>query len=142
MGSRKLAIGLALGFAAGVAASVAVARLYGAGGFLRDSVDTLVRPPFSATKALFYVAALLILVALPLGVLEWRAERRFLRRERELRASRPADAVTRYEGPEGRGFLFDGPQGRTLLLEPAGGLGEPRLVELPPTPPGELREAS
>ena len=145
MSSRKLWVGIALGFVAGVAVTTILVREYGSGGFLTDTVNTVTRPPFTATKLLFYLCALLVAVALPIGLLEWRAERRFLRLEREMRAARPADAVTAYDGPEGRGFVFDGPSGRTLLLEGEGGVGAPRVVDLPPVvaapePPGVAAE--
>lgn len=124
----------AIAFAAGVFVTILLERVYARGGFLKDTIDSVTRPPITPTKILFYVAAVLILVALPLAIAEGWSERRYLRLEREMRATRPADAVTRYEGPDGRGFLFDGPQGRTLLLEPSGGIGAPTVVELPPVP--------
>lgn len=124
----------AIAFAAGVFVTILLERVYARGGFLKDTIDSVTRPPITPTKVLFYVAALLILVAVPIAIAEWRSERRYVRMEREMRAARPADAVTRYEGPDGRGFLFDGPDGRTLLLEPQGGLGRPTVVELPPVP--------
>jgi hypothetical protein len=130
----------ALAFAAGVFVTILFERVYARGGFLRDTIDTVTRPPITPTKVLFYVAALLVLVALPIAIGEWLGERRFLRLEREMRAARPADAVTVHEGPEGRGFLFDGPGGRTLLIEPAGGLGRPRVIEMPPPPAPPLPE--
>lgn len=123
-----------LAFAAGIAVTIAFERAYAAEGFLRNSLDTVFRPPITPTKMLFAAAVILIATAVPLAVAEWIAERRFVRKEREMRAARPADAVTAYEGPEGRGFLFDGPDGRMLLLEPAAGIGRPRVVELPPAP--------
>lgn len=131
----KVTIAAALGFAAGVGMTVWMERLYAADGFLKNTVDTAFRAPYTPTKYLLMLAMLLPFLALPFGIVEWRAERRYLRQERALRAARPGDAVTAYDGPEGRGVLFDGPSGRTLLLEPAGGWGEPRLVELPPVPP-------
>ena len=134
--NTKLFLFTSLAFAAGVALTVTFERLYAANGFLRNTIDSAFQPPITPTKVLFVVAAVLMLSAVPLALAEWRAERRFVRMEREMRAARPADAVTQYEGPEGRGFLFDGPDGRTLLLEPAGGVGEPRVVELPSVPDG------
>lgn len=131
----------ALAFAAGVFVTILFERLYAGGGFLRDTIDTVTRPPITPTKVLFYAAALLVAIALPLAIGEWLGERRFLRMEREMRAARPEDAVTAHDGPEGRGFLFDGPSARTLLLEPTGGLGRPRVVDLPaaPSPPTEAQ---
>lgn len=132
--NTKLFLFTSLAFAAGVAITIAFERLYAANGFLRNSIDSAITPPITPTKILFVVAALLMLTSVPIALAEWAAERRFVRLEREMRAARPADAVTEYEGPEGRGYLFDGPAGRTLLLEPAAGVGEPRVVELPPIP--------
>lgn len=128
----KVFLGTSLGFAAGIGATLLLQYLYGADGFLKSTIDTALKPPITGTKIAFLVAAVLVFGSLPVAILEWTSERRFLRAERDLRAERPADAVTRYEGPEGRGFLFDGPEGRTLLLEGLGGWGEPRRVELPP----------
>lgn len=139
---RPTWIAAALGFAAGVLVTILVVRLYGAGGFLTDTVNTVTRPPITPTKILFYVSAALIALALPLAIGEWLAERRFVKAERALRAERPADDVTAYEGPEGRGFLFDGPQGRLLLLEPTGGIGRPTTIELPPVPPAPEEPAA
>ncbi|HET6403353.1 MAG TPA: hypothetical protein VFH78_01795 [Candidatus Thermoplasmatota archaeon] len=133
--TTKLYLATTLAFAAGIAITIAFERAYAADGFLKNSVDSAIRPPITPTKILFVVAALLVFTSVPFALAEWRAERRFVRMERELRAARPGDAVTAYEGPEGRGFLFDGPGGRTLLLEPTAGVGEPRVVELPPLPP-------
>lgn len=130
----------ALGFAAGVFVTILLERVYARGGFLKDTLDSVTRPPITPTKILFYVAALLILVALPLAIAEWASERRYVRAEREMRAARPAAAVTRYEGPDGRGFLFDGPEGRALLLEPRGGIGAPTVVDLPPVPAEPLAD--
>lgn len=132
--NTKLFLFTSLAFAAGVALTITFERLYAAEGFLKNSVDSAFQPPITPTKVLFVVAALMMLAAIPLATAEWMAERRFVRAEREMRAARPADAVTHYEGPEGRGYLFDGPSGRALLLEPAAGVGEPRVVELPPVP--------
>ena len=133
--NTRLSLFTSLAFAAGIAITIAFERLYAADGFLRNSVDSAIRPPITPTKILFVVAAIFVVTSIPLALAEWRSERRFLRVEREMRAARPADAVTHYEGPEGRGSLFDGPDGRTLLLEPRAGVGEPRVVELPPVPP-------
>lgn len=133
--NTKLFLFTTLAFAAGIAITIFFERVYANGGFLRDSLDTALRPPITATKVLIVVTALLVFSALPLAIAEWRAEKRFVKLEREMRAARPADAVTVYEGPEGRGFLFDGPDGRTLLLEAQGGVGEPTVIELPPVPP-------
>lgn len=131
----KLFLYTTLAFAAGIALTILFERTYASDGFLRNSVDSAIRPPITPTKILFVVAALAVFTALPLAIAEWRAERRFVKLERAMRAERPGDAVTSYEGPDGRGYLFDGPNGRTLVLEPAGGVGEPRVVELPPLPP-------
>lgn len=141
--NTKLFLYTSLAFAAGIALTVTFERLYAANGFLRNSVDSAIQPPITPTKMLFVVAAVLMFTSVPFAVAEWRAERRFVRLEREMRAARPADAVTEYRGPEGRGYLFDGPTGRTLLLEPTAGVGEPRVVELPavPTPVGPEAEA-
>lgn len=133
-GNTRTALIVALSFASGILLTLGVQSAYQSGGFLKDSVDTVTRPPHSATKALFFVAFGLLVLALPLGVLEWASERRYLAAERALRLARPADAVARYEGPEGRGYLFDGPEGRVLLLEPPGMLGRPVRVDLPPVP--------
>jgi hypothetical protein len=130
--ARRLWIVAILSFAAGVLVTILLQREYASGGFLTDTVNTVTRPPMTATKILFYVAAALIAATFPLALGEGVAERRFKRRERELRAARPADTVTPYAGPEGRGVLVEGPGGRTLLLEALGGFGHPRLVELPP----------
>ena len=130
----KLFLLTSLAFAAGIAITIAFERAYASDGFLKNTIDTATRPPITPTKILFVVSALLIFTAIPLAIAEWVAERRFVKLEREMRAARPADAVTVYEGPEGRGFLFDGPDGRTLLLEPAAGMGHPRTVDLPPVP--------
>lgn len=131
----KVFLGTSLGFAAGVAVTVSFERMYAAQGFLRNSLDAALMPPITPTKVLIVVTALVVLSALPLAILEWTSERAYLKVEREMRAARVADAVSRYEGPEGRGYLFDGAQGRALLLEPAGGIGAPRVVALPPPPP-------
>ena len=135
MQQRRLWPWLALAFAAGVAVTIALERAYAGGGFLRDSVDQAFKPPYTPTKYLIWTTFALVFLALPFGIREMVAERRFVKQERAMRASRPADAVTEYVGPEGRGYLFDGPGGRTLLLEPVGGLTHPRTVELPPVPP-------
>lgn len=131
----KLFLGTSLGFSAGVGVTIALQRIYRAGGFLKDSLDIAFGDPTTPTKVLILVAAGITLVALPFGILEWRSDRRFLRVEREMRVARPFDQVSRYEGPEGRGFLFEGAEARTLLIEPTGGIGEPRVVELPLVPP-------
>lgn len=132
--STKLFLYTSLAFAAGIAVTIGFERLYAHGGFLRESLDTALKPPITATKVLIVITALVVFSALPLGIAEWRAERAFLRAERSMRSERPADVVARYEGPEGRGVLFDGPGGRSLLLEPSGGIGLPHVVGLPPTP--------
>lgn len=136
----KLLLFTSLAFAAGVGVTVGLQAIYHDGGFLKDSVDLAFRPPITPTKVLIVITAALVFAMLPVGIAEWRSERAYVRAEQEMRAARPGDAVTRYEGPEGRGFLFDGPAGRTLLLEPAGGIGQPRTLELPPIPelPAEL----
>ena len=133
--NTKLALFTSLAFAAGIAITILFERIYAADGFLKNSVDSAIRPPITPTKILFVVAAIFVVASIPFALAEWRSERRFLRMEREMRAARPGDAITRYEGPEGRGYLFDGSSGRTLLLEPPAGVGEPRVVELPPVPP-------
>lgn len=138
----KVFLGTSLGFAAGVALTIAFERIYAADGFIKNSLDTALRPPITATKILIVVAALLTFVALPIAILEWRSERAFLRLEREMRAARPADAVTRYDGAEGRGYLFDGAEGRALLLEPQGGIGAPRVVTYPPAPAPDAAEGA
>lgn len=132
--NTKLFLTASLAFAAGVAITIAFERAYAAHGFLRNSIDSAIQPPITPTKVLFVVAALFVFSAIPLAIAEWLAERRFVRMEREMRAARPADAVTAYDGPEGRGFLFDGPGGRTLLLEATAGVGEPRVVDMPAPP--------
>jgi len=137
----KLFLGTSLGFSAGVALTILFERLYAAEGFLRNSIDSAIAPPITPTKILALTAAILTFAALPIGILEWRSERQFARAERDLRTLRPADAVTRYAGPEGRGVLFDGPDGRLLLLEGTGGFGEPRRIELPPVPTTITEEA-
>jgi hypothetical protein len=124
-------------FAAGVGATLWLQHLYHAGGFFRDSWDAATRPPIGATKILIVITILVVFTALPIGIVEWRSERAFHRAQRELRMTRPADEVSRYDGPEGRGFLFAGPERRLLLLEPVGGMGEPRIVELPPKGEGD-----
>lgn len=130
----KVFLGTSLGFASGIALTIAFERLYAADGFLKNSIDAALMPPITPTKILIVVTAAIVLTALPLAILEWRSERAYVKIERDMRAARPADAVTRYEGTEGRGYLFDGPDGRALLLEPAGGIGAPRVVALPPVP--------
>ncbi|HUR69633.1 MAG TPA: hypothetical protein VM370_10335 [Candidatus Thermoplasmatota archaeon] len=137
----KLFLTGSLAFAAGIAITIWFERMYAADGFLKNSLDAALMPPITATKILIVVTALVVFTALPLGIAEWNSERRFVRAERELRALRPVDQVARYEGPEGRGFLFEGPEGRLLLLEPAGGIGEPRRIELPPAPMVEPEQA-
>lgn len=77
-----------------------------------------------------YVAVVLILLAaLPLSIATGVSNVLYHRRERDLRESRPDDAVQPYEGPEGIGLEFNGPHGRLLLLRPPGGIGRPRRVE-------------
>lgn len=82
-------------------------------------------------------ALLLVAIALPLAIAEGRSMRRFRQVEARLRAERPDDLVTPYEGPEGRGVRFEGPGGVLLLLHPPGGLGAPRVVDATPPPPEE-----
>lgn len=134
---RGIGLGIALGFALGVLASALVVRAYGAGGFVANSWDTFFKPPMSATKVLGAIAAGLVFLALPFGIAEWRAERRFRAEERRLRDERPGAEVRDYEGDEGRGLLFADPAGRVLLLRPTGGMGAPRRVELAPEPASE-----
>lgn len=124
-----------LSFAAGVATTIWLERTYAGGGFLKDTVDSAFREPYTPTKYLIWATFALVFLAVPFGIREMVAQRKFVKQERAMRAARPDDAVTEYVGPEGRGYLFDGPGGRTLLLEPAAGLGAVRTVELPPLPP-------
>lgn len=129
--STKVFIGATLGFGAGVALSWLVAQDFAANGFLKNHWDTFFQPPRSGTKILALVAALLVFLALPIGIAEWRADARFRREERRLREERPAAEVTPYDASEGKGLLFAEPERRALLLEAAGGFGGPRVVELP-----------
>lgn len=133
----KLFVFTSLAFAAGIAVTLGLQRVYDAGGFLKDSLDHAFDPPHTPTKTLFMVAATAIFLALPIAIAEWASTSRFRRRERELRETRPADDVNPYEGPEGRGLLFDGPDGRLLLAEPRGGIGAPVEIPMPPLPPPE-----
>lgn len=136
----KVAIGAALGFAAGIALSYLVSLDFAANGFLKNQWDTFFQPPRSATKIFAVLAALLVLAALPFGILEWRADARFRKEERRLREERPTAEVSPYEGSEGRGLLFSDPMGEVLLVSPAGGLRGPAVIDRPAAstaPPAE-----
>lgn len=135
--STRWWLGAGLAFAAGIALTIGYQKAYASDGFVKNSVDSFIHPPWSATKILAIVAAALMAPAFALGLAEWRAERAFRRAERELRAVRPLAEVVEYEGPEGNGLLFAGADGRALLLRPTAGLADPRVVELTRPAPEE-----
>lgn len=129
-----------------LAAAVVALALAGLGWLFRELVLDVYRTAtyteMNAAKVLALVAAgLVLLLALPLAILEGVASRRFRRAERDLRQARPHDAVTPYEGPEGRGLAFEGPEGRALLLRPAG-FGGPLVLVFPPPPAPDAAEGA
>jgi hypothetical protein len=129
LGPLALLVGLA--FAVGLVLALAY-LLRTLGDLVADTYRTSTYIGINPPKALAFAAlGLILLVALPLAIADGVSSARFRRAERDLRDARPHAAVARYEGPEGRGLLFDAPEGRTLLLRPAGGLGRPRVVPLP-----------
>lgn len=107
-------------------------RLMAKGGLYRNSLDTAFSDPVTGTKVLMMASAAIIALALPLALADWRAERRYKRAVEQMRARRWLSSHEPYAGPEGTGALFAGPEGRVLVLRALGGLGAPRIVELPP----------
>lgn len=106
------------------------------GDLIADTVRTAGYVGLNWPKGLaFFALGVVFLLAFPLAIVDGVSSARFRRAERELREARPADAVHPYEGPEGRGLIFDGPDGRALLLRAPGGLGAPRLLALPAAEP-------
>lgn len=90
----------------------------------------------SPTKVLALVGALAVLAAVPLALLEARANRMFRDEEQRLRAERPFDTVAAYDGPDGDGLAFDGPLDRVVLVRARGGMSAPLVrVERHALPP-------
>lgn len=125
----------------GVALFIIVLATLVTGGWAVLPQHGIFREPHSATKTLAIVAAGLTLLAGLLVVPEMVSDRRFARARRALEASRAWDHASEYEGPEGSGILFHAEGARALLLRPAGGIGAPRVVELPEAPDAAEDEA-
>lgn len=108
--------------------------LKGLGGVFDYGWTLLVRLPPSFAKTMTTIVIVLVLaagLATPLAWWETRSARRYAQLEEQLRRERPDDVVAPYSGHEGEGVAFDGPAGRLLLLKPAHGVGEPRVVAVP-----------
>lgn len=112
------------------------------GGLYRNSIDMAFSEPTTATKVLMMAGGALVLVALPLALADWRAERRYKRAVEQMRVRRFLSSYEPYQGQEGSGTLFVGPEGRVLVLRALGGLGAPRILELNPEPNLEPEPAS
>lgn len=100
---------------------------------VRAMKRAVIDPPLNGTTFFFLVGLVLVfLVGLPLAIMDGLASKRFQDAEQRLRKLRPDALVTPYDGPEGKGLRFESPSGVVLLLAPVGGLGQTRMVELPP----------
>ena len=109
-------------------AIVALATLL-AGAFALIPPHGVFRDPISDTKKWAMVAIALVAIAAPIALAEGVSDRHFRRVMERVRASRAWEREAAYDGPEGRGLLFEAPGHRALVLHAVGGVGAPRVIE-------------